>query len=195
VLILHERFETFLTAKNDRIDNAAYQLACALAAKEAEPNEDALEWDMAYIGEIVEAAEQVLKEHGFNTCYPFYEGDDRTPCYCGKDCTAADCPLKSGFDIAAALRGQEITREQYEHYLNVLPPISLKGGQGCWGAGFQLGEPYSHERDTRTGQLRPTYATFTNRGDQYFYQGINFTGEVDSRPYMENCPEAGEVSE
>ena len=84
--------------------------------------------------------------------------------------------------------------EQYESYLSVLPPISLNGGQGYW-AGFQLGEPYSHERDTRTGQFRPTYATFINRGEQYFYQGINFAGEIDSRPYMENCPGTGEVLE
>ena len=70
------RFETFLTAKNDLIDNAAYHLACAIAAKESE-----------------------------RRCHPFYEGDDRMPCYCGKDCAAADCPLKTGFDISTAQRG------------------------------------------------------------------------------------------
>ena len=188
------RFETFLTAKNDLIDNAAYQLACAIAAKEADPGEKALEWDMSYIGEIIDAAEQILKGHGLRHCYPFYERGDRTPCYRGKDCAAADCPLKSNFDISTAQRGQEITAEQYESYLSVLPPISLNGGQDCW-AGFQLGEPYCHERDTRTGQFRPTYATFTNRGNRCFYQGINFAGEVDSRPYMENYPKAGEVLE
>jgi len=84
------RFETFLTAKNDLIDNAAYQLACAIAAKEADPGEKALEWDMSY---------------GLRRCHPFYEGDDRMPCYCGKDCAAADCPLKTGFDISTAQRG------------------------------------------------------------------------------------------
>ncbi len=105
-----------------------------------------------------------------------------------------DCPLKTGFDISTARRGQEITAEQYDHYLNALPPISLKGGQGCW-AGFQLSEPYSHEQDTRIGRPQPTYATFTSCGGRYFYQGINFAGEVDSRPYMENCLEAGVVSE
>ncbi len=190
-----EKFEDFLTAKNGLIDNAAYHLACAIAAKEAVPSQDSLEWDMAYIGEIVDAAEQILKEHVLRHCHPFYEGDGRVPCYHGKDCTVADCPLKSGFDIAAARRGQEITEEQYNHYLNILPPISLKGGQGFWGAGFQLSEPYSHEQDTRIGRPRPTYATFTSCGSRYFYQGINFAGEVDSRPYMENYPETGEVSE
>ena len=99
------RFETFLTAKNDLIDNAAYHLACAIAAKESEPSEDALEWDMAYIGEIVDAAGQILTGYGLRRCHPFYEGDDRMPCYCGKDCAAADCPLITGFDISTAQRG------------------------------------------------------------------------------------------
>ena len=106
----------------------------------------------------------------------------------------ADRLHNSDFDITIAQRGQEITRGWYEYYLNILPPISLKGGQGCL-AGFQVSEPYSDERDTCTGRLRPTYSTFTNSGNQYFYQGINFAGEVDSRPYMESCPEAREVSE
>lgn len=86
------------------------------------------------------------------------------------------------FDISTAERGQEVTEEVYNHFLNVLPPISLKGGQG-WPAGFQMGEPWRHREDTRNGRWRPMFATFTNSGDRYFYQGINFAGEVDSRPY------------
>ena len=87
------------------------------------------------------------------------------------------------FDISTAKRGQEVSEEVYEHFLNIMPPISLNGGQG-WPAGFQVGEPYCHRDDTRTGKWRPMFATFTSCGGRYFYQGINFAGEVDSRPYV-----------
>lgn len=87
------------------------------------------------------------------------------------------------FDISTAQRGQEVSREVYYNFLNVMPPISIKPGQG-WVAGFQVGEPYCHRTDTRTGKWRPMFATFTNSGKRYFYQGINFPMEVDSGPYV-----------
>ena len=87
------------------------------------------------------------------------------------------------FDVSTAQRGQEITEEVYNIYLNVMPPISLKGGQGVT-AGFQMGEPYCHREDTRTGALRPMFPTFTKDNGRCFYQGLNFLGEVDSREYI-----------
>ena len=88
------------------------------------------------------------------------------------------------FDIATSERGQEITEEVYLNFLNVMPPISLKGGQG-WPAGFQVSEPYCHRTDSRTGRWSGMYATFTSCNQRYFYQGINFAGEVNSVPYID----------
>lgn len=87
------------------------------------------------------------------------------------------------FNISTAQRGQEVSEEVYYYFLDALPPINIKGGQG-WYAGFQVGEPYCHRDDTRTGKWRPMFATFTSAGGRYYYQGINFAGEVDSRPYI-----------
>lgn len=59
-------------------------------------DEDALEWDMAYIGEITDYAESLLVENGFNTCHPYYGGEEgETMCiYCN------DCPNTCGFKTA-----------------------------------------------------------------------------------------------
>lgn len=88
------------------------------------------------------------------------------------------------FDFSTAERGQEITKEVYDHFLNVLPPIFLNGGQG-WAAGYQLGEPYDHSIDTRTGKWRALFATFTSCDSKYYFQGYNFVGEIDSRSHSE----------
>ena len=87
------------------------------------------------------------------------------------------------FSYSTAVRGQGISREAYYEQMNVLPPISLRGGQG-WAAGFQTSTPYSHAEDLRTGRLRGLYATFTSDGERCFFHGYNFAGEVDSRPYL-----------
>lgn len=36
----------------------------------------ALEWNMEFIGEITDDAEAILLEAGFQTCHPYYGGDD-----------------------------------------------------------------------------------------------------------------------
>lgn len=95
------------------------------------------------------------------------------------------------FLYETARRGQEISEETYYDQLNLLPPISLKGGQG-WAGGFQVGEPHRHVEDLRTGKWRALYATFTSRDGRYFFQGYNFAGEVDSRPYMNDPEQPGE---
>lgn len=94
------------------------------------------------------------------------------------------------FSYETARRGQEVSRETYYDQLNMLPPISLHGGQG-WAGGFQVSAPHSHVEDVRTGQWRALYATFTSRDGRYFYQGYNFAGEVDSRPYIGD-PKSGD---
>ena len=91
--------------------------------------------------------------------------------------------MKTEFSISTAHRGQEVSQETYDNYLNIMPPVSLRGGQG-WPAGFQVGESYCHREDARTGAWRPMFPTFTKCGDRCYYQGINFAGEVDSRPYV-----------
>ena len=61
-----------------------------------------------------------------------------------------------------------------------------------WAGGFQVGEPHRHVEDLRTGKWRALYATFTSRDGRYFFQGYNFAGEVDSRPYMNDPEQPGE---
>lgn len=87
------------------------------------------------------------------------------------------------FDMGTADRGQEISEEVYNSFLNCMPPINLKGGQS-WPAGFQVGEAYCHRTDARSGKWRGMYPTFTSSSGRYFYQGINFAGEVDSREFI-----------
>lgn len=87
------------------------------------------------------------------------------------------------FSYETAVRGQEISEEEYYKQLDLLPPISLRAGQG-WAGGFQTSGPWSHAEDLKTGQWRGLYATFTSSGGRYFFQGYNFAGEVDSRPYL-----------
>lgn len=87
------------------------------------------------------------------------------------------------FNSTTAERGQEIAESVYYNFLDVLPPIYLRGGQG-WAAGFQMGEPYTHMKDTRTNKFRPVYMTFTRADGHFYYQGLNFSGEVDSRPHF-----------
>ena len=76
-----------------------------------------------------------------------------------------------------------IRNRDYYEQRNMLPPISMRGGQG-WGGGFQISEPRSHVEDLRTGRWRGLYATFTCSSGHYYFQGYNFAGEVDSRPYI-----------
>lgn len=93
------------------------------------------------------------------------------------------------FAYSSAERGQEVTPETYDHFLNVLPPIRLKGGQPTSNGnlvfgGFQVSEAYSDYKD-KTGNYRPVYATFVSRDGRYFFEGFNFRGEVDSETFGE----------
>ena len=59
-------FEDYLCNRNDAIDNAAYQLICAMTAQDHnEPKEDdpaVPDWNMEIIGELVDAAEEIIQE-------------------------------------------------------------------------------------------------------------------------------------
>ena len=61
-------FEDYLCNRNDAIDNAAYQLICAMTAQDHnEPKEDdpaVPDWNMEIIGELVDAAEEIIQEKG-----------------------------------------------------------------------------------------------------------------------------------
>ncbi len=98
------QFEDFWETQNDEIYQAAFELIKAMTR-----NPD-MEWDVHYIGELVDAAADLLAEAGLEVCYPFYsepvakdnengesgeeEGDGRTPCYPTDECKTADCPMR-----------------------------------------------------------------------------------------------------
>ena len=86
-------FEDYLCNRNDAIDNAAYQLICAMTAQDHnEPKEDdpaVPDWNMEIIGELVDAAEEIIQEKAGHTCHPFY--CDRIPCYQTGDCKNQYC--------------------------------------------------------------------------------------------------------
>ncbi len=75
--------------------------------------------------------------------------------------------------------GDEVDRETFNHFMDVLPPASL--GRGY----LQMGEQFSHRRFGDEKEERGTYITFIKRGDRYFYCGdlplgwwLNERGEV-----------------
>lgn len=74
--------------------------------------------------------------------------------------------------------GMEISKQRYEEMYNVLPPLHLKNV-----CGFQSSEPYSHAENPSTGAFEPTFMTFVNIGDKYFYAGTNFAHEVNQAQY------------
>lgn len=70
--------------------------------------------------------------------------------------------------------GDEVDEETYNHFLDILPPVTMKHGY------FQVGEPYSHREDDE-GRWRATWATFIQEGDKYYYLGHCFAGETVNR--------------
>ena len=88
-------FEDFLVNKNDRIDNAAFELINALVdPTEYDEEETAFDWNMEHIGEVVDMVSTYLEEVGFKVCRPYYEGDDRTPCFKCESCTNEACEMR-----------------------------------------------------------------------------------------------------
>ena len=96
-----EKFEEYLEKKNDRIDNAAYELACAILDKNhnGSDNETVLPWNMEVSGSIIDLAEKLLEQMKLPTCHPYHcydDSEEEIPCFEGADCTNADCPFKKG---------------------------------------------------------------------------------------------------
>ena len=99
----NKEFENFLIAKNDRIDNAAYDLICAIVTPseyEEDDEEEEVEWDMEHIGEVVDMVKSYLEEAGFKTCHPYCEENDqfgqscRVPCLKSYSCENEKCKFK-----------------------------------------------------------------------------------------------------
>lgn len=88
------RFEEFLTERMDELDNSVYALLRRFLMLEGEGEDDAFPWNMEIIGNVSEAIEAELISHGYRPCRPYYEGDERTPCFRGKDCDDSNCPLR-----------------------------------------------------------------------------------------------------
>ena len=93
------------------------------------------------------------------------------------------------FSFGTAKRGDIVTEEVYDTFLNVAIPRNIKGGCG-YCAGYQMGgSGYQDRLDTRTGTLRPMFATFgiTPTGE-HVYLGINFAYEVNSDAFAQLAP-------
>lgn len=89
-----KNFEDVLIEKNDEIDNAAYNLAVALVrANNPGEAEAILPWDMSIIGEIVDAAEEILQKKGYKTCHPYYCDEGEISCPESGTCSNPNCPL------------------------------------------------------------------------------------------------------
>lgn len=74
---------------------------------------------------------------------------------------------------------EKITEEAYDYFLGVLPPIAtgkraigLLSGAGedvsGWIEALISSEPYSHERDQRTGNVYPTFTFCYKKGAEFF---------------------------
>lgn len=77
--------------------------------------------------------------------------------------------------------GDLVDEEIVEHFVNSVPPHMMRGD--C----TQAGEPYSIEKDPKTGKYRNTWTTFhREEGSLWRFDGACFTGE--------NVHRAGEMS-
>ena len=87
-------FEDYLIERTDELNNAVYALLrCFLMLNGAEAD-DAFPWNMEIIGAACDFMEAELVRHGYHPCYPYYEGEDGTPCFLASDCKRTECPLR-----------------------------------------------------------------------------------------------------
>lgn len=76
------------------------------------------------------------------------------------------------FGTGSLLIGDYVEEEIVDDIINCLPPVCMQ--KSC----VQLGEPYSHELDTKRGTYRATYPTFKCVGERVWeYCGACFRGE------------------
>ena len=93
--------------------------------------------------------------------------------YQGKEVFTLD-----NFDYAVAKHGDYVEEAVVDAAINCMPPACM--GSYC----SQMGEPYSHREDPRTGRWRATYATFKRCLDApgvWEYCGYCFQGETVER--------------
>lgn len=77
-----------------------------------------------------------------------------------------------------AKEGQEITKEIYNHFLNILPPIFISAyTYGSYTDIFLCSEPTSHAPDSK-GIFRAKYNAFGKKGLKYYYLGERFPENI-----------------
>jgi len=89
--------------------------------------------------------------------------------YNGKEVLTQDT-----FDYATVKIGDYVEQAVVDDAMDCLPPACMTSS--C----SQMGEPYSHRLDPKTGRWRATYATFKHCGDMpgvWEYRGHCFCGE------------------
>lgn len=72
-----KEFTTAQLEQIDNVQNAAYDLLKTLYIKSKETEPEELEWDMGLIGELADAAAEILKGHGHAAYYPYRETDKK----------------------------------------------------------------------------------------------------------------------
>ena len=70
--------------------------------------------------------------------------------------------------------GDRISEDVYDHFLDLLPPRTMRGGY------FQVGEPSDSRKNPRTGRFASTYPTFLQKNGACFYMGDCFAGEQEN---------------
>ena len=87
---------------------------------------------------------------------------------------------EDSFNYATAKPGDFVTQAVVDNAMDCLPPACM--GARC----SQMGEPYSHRKDPKTGEYRPVFATFSKVGGKWpngiwEYRGHCFKGETEER--------------
>lgn len=92
----------------------------------------------------------------------------------GKHVTRKDWEAAGDF-TKAAMPGDTIDEEIVDYFMDVLPPASMERGY------LQVGEPYDHLDDPKTGKWRATYSTFRKDSSTglWVYCGTCFRGETE----------------
>ena len=71
--------------------------------------------------------------------------------------------------------GDLVDESVYYYFLDILPPRSMGHGY------LQVGEPFSHRINPKTGKYEATYSTFTGAGNRlYRYCGNCFAGQTEN---------------
>lgn len=66
--------------------------------------------------------------------------------------------------------GDSVDESIVDEFANCVPPAWYSSGL------VQCGEPYSHEKDEKSGNFRPTYVTFLKEDGKWIYKGHCFRG-------------------